>query len=93
MGIFDFIFARNKAQKKGKLFVTSREIEKVLFQLGTLNHKQRELVKSVIVEYMGGEGVSVEEFKKHILPKLYKMVQEGKISSTDYQNLKNLLYE
>jgi len=93
MGFLDFIFGGSKTNKKGKLFVTSREIEKILFQLGTLNQEQRALVKSVVAKYMGAGGVSVDEFKNRILPELYKFMQEGKISSVDYQKLKSLLYE
>lgn len=94
MGFLDFIFGGSgKTKKKGKLFITSREIEKTLFRLGTLNQTQRTLIKSVLVKYLGSGGVSVEEFRTCILPEFYKMVKEGKISLVDYQKLKSLIYE
>ncbi len=90
MGFLDIIFNRGK-KGQGKIFITSREIERALFQLGTLNQAQREIVKSVIAKYMGSGGVSIEEFKKRVLPELYKLVKEGKISSVDYQKLKKII--
>ncbi len=93
MGLLDFIFGGGKTKKKGKLFVTSREIEKKLFNLGTLNQAQRILVKDILTRYLGSGGVRVEEFRTRVLPELYKLVKEGKISSVDYQKIKSLMYE
>jgi len=93
MGLLDFIFGGSKTKKTGKLFVTSREIEKTLFRLGTLNQEQRVIVKNMLIKYLGSGGVSVEEFRTRVLPALHKLVQEGKISSVDYQKLKSLMYE
>lgn len=93
MGLLDFIFGGGKAKKTGKLFITSREIEKTLFGLGTLNQAQRALVKNTIIKYLGSGGVSVEEFRTRILPELYNLVQAGQLSSVDYQKLKRLIYK
>lgn len=93
MIFFDFIFGGGRVKKKGALFTTSIEVERVLFRLGTLSQEQRALVKNIIVKFMGSGGVSVEEFRVHVLPEIYKLVQAGKISSIDYQKLKNLIYE
>jgi hypothetical protein len=91
MGLLDFIFGSSKTKKGSKLFVTSREIEKVLFHLETLDQKQRNLVKNILIKYMGSGGVSVEEFKRKVLPELYQLMQRGEISSVDYQKLKSLI--
>ncbi len=93
MGILDFIFGSGKKKKKGILFSTLREVERTLFYLGTLNQEQQVLVQGMIAKFMGTGGVSVEEFRTRVLPELYKLVREGKISSVDYQKLKNLIYE
>lgn len=93
MGFLDFIFGGSKAKKQGILFTTSLEVEKILFRLGTLNQEQRALVKGMIVKFMGSGGVSVEEFRLHVLPEIYKLVQAGKLSSVDYQKLKSLIYK
>lgn len=93
MGLFDIIFGGGKAKKQGMLFTTSLEIEKTLFHIGTLSQEQRSLVKSMITRFMGSGGVTVEEYRIHVLPELYKMEQAGKISSVDYQKLKNLIYK
>jgi hypothetical protein len=93
MSLLDFIFGGGRAKKTGKLFATSWEIEKTLFSLGILNQKQRALVKSVLIKYLGSGGVSVEEFRTRVLPELYKLIEKGKISSVDYQKIKSLMYK
>ncbi|MBU1146332.1 hypothetical protein KKD80_02180 [Patescibacteria group bacterium] len=94
MGFFDIIFGSGgKAKKQGMLFTTSLEVEKILFHIGTLNQEQRSLVKSMIVKFMGSGGVTVEEYRLHVLPEIFKMIKTGKISSVDYQKLKNLIYK
>lgn len=93
MGFLDILFGGGKAKKQGMLFTTSLEVEKTLFRIGTLGQEQRSFVKSMIVKFMGSGGVTVEEYRSHILPELYKMSQAGKISSVDYQKLKNLIYK
>ncbi|MFA5413318.1 MAG: hypothetical protein WC348_02160 [Patescibacteria group bacterium] len=94
MGFLDILFgSSSKAKKQGMLFTTSIEVEKALFRVGTLNQEQRSLIKSMIVRFMGSGGVTVEEYRLHVLPELSKMVKAGKISSVDYQKLKNLIYK
>ena len=94
MGFLDIIFgSSSKPKKQGMLFTTSLEVEKALFRIGTLNHEQRRLVKEMILKFLGSGGVTVEEYRLHVLPELSKMVREGKISSVDYQKLKKLIYE
>jgi hypothetical protein len=91
MGIFSFL--GGKAKKQGMLFATSLEVEKNLFRLGTLSQEQRGTVKEIIMRFFGSGGVTAEEYRTRILPELYKLVGTGKISSVDYQKLKNLLYQ
>lgn len=93
MGFLDIIFGTSKTKKQGMLFTTSLEIEKTLFRVGTLSQEQRSLVKEIIVRFMGSGGVTVGEYRMHVLPELYKMMQIGKISSVDYRKLKNLIYK
>jgi len=94
MGFLDILFGSSgKDKKQGMLFTTSIEVEKALFHAGTLNQEQRSLIKSMIVRFMGSGGVTVEEYRLHVLPELSKMVKAGKISSVDYQKLKNLIYK
>lgn len=94
MGFLDIIFGSDgRAKKQGMLFTTSIEVEKTLFRVGTLNQEQRSLVKSIIVRFMGSGGVTVEEYRLHILPEFSRMVKAGKISAVDYQKLKNLIYK
>lgn len=92
MGLFNF-FSGDKKKKQGILFATSLDIEKNLFRLGTLNQEQRSLVKEVVARFAGSGGVTVEEYRVRILPELYKLLKNGKISSVDYQKLKNLIYQ
>jgi hypothetical protein len=91
MGIFSFL--GGKAKKRGMLFATSLEVEKNLFRLGTLSQEQRGTVKEIIMRFFGSGGVTAEEYRTRILPELYKLVGAGKISSVDYQKLKNLMYQ
>lgn len=93
MGLLDLFFGGGKQKKEGMLFATSLEVEKTLFRIGTLSQGQRSLVKEMIVRFMGSGGVTAAEYRTHVLPELYKMVQAGKISSVDYQKLKNLIYK
>ncbi len=93
MGFFDTVFGGSKSKKQGMLFTTSLEIEKTLFHIGTLNQEQRSVVKSLIVKFIGSGGVTVEEYRVHVIPELYKLMQAGEISSVDYQKLKNLIYK
>jgi len=93
MGFLDYIFGGGQTKKQGMLFTTSIEIERTLFRRGTLSQEQRASVKDMIVKFMGSGGVSVEEYRLHVLPELYKMVQTGQISSVDYQKLKSLIYK
>jgi hypothetical protein len=94
MGFLDIIFGSNgRAKKQGMLFTTSAEVDKKLFHIGTLNQEQRSLVKSMIVKFMGSGGVTVEEYRLHVLPEFYRMVKAGKISSVDYRKLKSLIYK
>ena len=94
MGFLDIIFGSSgRATKQGMLFTTSIEVEKTLFHIGTLNQEQRSLIKSVIVKFLGSGGVTVGEYRQYILPEFSKMVKAGKISSVDYQKLKNLIYK
>jgi hypothetical protein len=92
MGLWDSIFGGGKVKKQGMLFTTSIEVEKTLFHLG-LKQEERALIKQMIVKFMGSGGVTVGEYRSYVLPELYKMVQAGKISSVDYQKLKNLIYK
>lgn len=96
MGFLDILFGTSgsgKAKKQGMLFTTSIEVDKTLFRVGTLNQEQRLLVKSMIIKFLGSGGVTVEEYRSRILPELSAMVKTGKISSVDYQKLKNLIYK
>lgn len=93
MGLFGSFFGGGKAKKQGMIFATSLEVEKALFRLGTLSQEQRSLVKEVIMKFFGSGGVTAEEYRTRILPELYKLAGTGKISSVDYQKLKNLMYQ
>lgn len=93
MGLFDMISGGGKTKKQGMLFTTSLEIEKTLFHVGTLNQEQRSIVKDILMKFMGSGGVTVEEYRLRVIPELYKLMQAGKISSVDYQKLKNLIYK
>jgi hypothetical protein len=94
MGFLDIIFGSSgRAKKQGMLFTTSLEVEKTLFHVGTLNQEQRSLIKSMIVKFMGSGGVTVGEYQQYVLPELFRMIKAGKISSVDYQKLKNLIYK
>lgn len=92
MGFWD-MFGGSKTKKQGMLFTTSLEIEKTLFHIGTLNQGQRMLVKEIIMKFLGSGGVTEEEYRTQVLPELYKLEQTGKISSVDYQKLKELIYQ
>ncbi len=93
MGFWNIISGGGKSKKQGMLFTTSLEIEKTLFHIGTLSQTQRSVVKNLIVKFIGSGGVTVEEYRVHVIPELYKLMQAGEISSVDYQKLKNLIYK
>jgi len=76
MGFFD----------SAKIFTTSAQIKQALFQLDSLDEKQREIVFKALVKELDDRGVSEEELKRVAT----ELRNRGLISEIDKENLLRL---
>lgn len=77
MGLFD----------SPKIFKTHEQIRKALFQLASLDQRQKEIVYNALVKELDDDGVSVEELKKVVR----ELRASGLISEIDKKNLLELV--
>jgi len=74
-----------------KLFRTTQEIKDALFKIKSLTQEERKLILEEMIPDLDDGGVSEYELRERLSRVFYPLMKEGKISSTDYQNIKKLL--
>ena len=84
MGLF---FSTSSSKK---VFKTSKEVRRALVKISSLTREEKNLIYPEIVRELDDGGVTVYEGREKLNQIFYKMMKEGRISSTDYQNLKKL---
>jgi len=82
------LFFSTKPSKK--VFKTHKDIKKALYKIKSLTSSERKIIYKEIAQELDNGGVSAYEGKKKLNHIFYTMYQEGRISKTDYENLKKL---
>ena len=95
MGLLDYIFPPPKKRedggvKKHFLFTNSGQVDSALRKIDTLSSKERVFVKEIIMKHFGWHGLTGQNYKDNVIPDLYKLVAQNKISQVDYERLKKL---
>ncbi|MFA5076303.1 MAG: hypothetical protein WC480_02700 [Patescibacteria group bacterium] len=94
MGLFDLVFSRSKQSSPADpnvIFTNREQIRQALFQIHSLGQQQRAKVEDVIASELDEGKVTHDEAKYKLKPKFWQLYKEGHISSTDFENIKNLL--